>query len=126
MYECVDEQTYAATAARKRKEARDFIDADIDPDLNDVDRAAYGMEHEFELEDELSVVKAPARGPEEEEKSAQPSPPPLRHEVSQHEVSQFVRGLLLNQILKLVADYKINWFSASPFSFCFCVRRCLP
>ena len=101
MYECVEEQTYDSIAARKRKEARDFIDADIDPDVDDVNHAAYGMEREFELEDELSVVKAPARGPEEEEKSARPSPPPLRHEVSQHEVSQFVRGVLLNQILKL-------------------------
>ena len=87
VYECIDEQTYAAIAARNRKDARNFIDADIDPDIDDVDQAAYGMEREFEIEDELSAVKAPARGPEEEDKSARPSPPPLRHEVSQHEVS---------------------------------------
>ena len=50
IYETVDEQTYAEIAARKRKEARDFIDN------KDVDEGD-AMEHEFELEDELSLVR---------------------------------------------------------------------
>lgn len=61
VYECVDEQTYAAIAARKRKEARDFIDADGEDDDDDNDAGEYAMEREFELEDELSVVKAGLR-----------------------------------------------------------------
>lgn len=57
VYECVDEETYAAIAARKRKEAREFIDATDDHDADD----ALPLEREFELEDQLSVVKAGLR-----------------------------------------------------------------
>ena len=50
IYETVDEATYAAIAAQKRKEARDFIAS------NDYDEH-YGMEEEFDMEDQLSVVR---------------------------------------------------------------------
>lgn len=53
VYETVDEQTYAAIAAQKRKEARDFIAA---PEDGDVDDEGAAMELEFEMEDQLSVV----------------------------------------------------------------------
>lgn len=57
IYECVDEHTYAVIAAHERKEARDFIDADGEDDEDDDDTGEYAMERDFELEDELSVVK---------------------------------------------------------------------
>lgn len=57
IYETVDEQTYAAISARKRKEARDFIDVGDGVADDDVAGAA-AMELEFEEEDELSLVRA--------------------------------------------------------------------
>lgn len=61
VYECVDEETYAAIAARKRKEARDFIDRAGDGAADDEDAPEHALEREFELEDELSVVRAGLR-----------------------------------------------------------------
>lgn len=58
VYETVDDQTYAAIAAQKRKEARDFIAA---PDAANLDEDDAAMELEFQMEDELSVV-VPERG----------------------------------------------------------------
>lgn len=58
IYETVDDQTYAAIAAQKRKEAREFIAA---PDADNPDDNDAAMELEFQMEDELSVV-VPERG----------------------------------------------------------------
>lgn len=58
IYETVDDQTYAAIAAQKRKEAREFIAA---PDVDNPDDNDAAMELEFQMEDELSVV-VPERG----------------------------------------------------------------
>lgn len=52
IFETVDDQTYAAIAAKMRKEARDFIAA---PDDGGADEDGEAMELEFEMEDELSV-----------------------------------------------------------------------
>lgn len=54
VFEKVDEQTYAAIAAQRRKEARDFI-ATGDDDQADEDGGA-AMEVEFEMEDDFSVM----------------------------------------------------------------------
>eukprot|EP00177_Eucheuma_denticulatum_P001429 GFKZ01002578.1.p1 GENE.GFKZ01002578.1~~GFKZ01002578.1.p1 ORF type:complete len:1531 (+),score=264.94 GFKZ01002578.1:285-4877(+) len=71
VFETVDEQTYAAIAAQKRKEARDFI-ADRDDDGMDDDADDYAMEREFELEDEMSVVRANQEGRKRKRVSAAP------------------------------------------------------
>lgn len=52
IYETVDEATYAAIAAQKRKEAREFIASSNHHDDD------YVMEQEFEMEDELSLVRS--------------------------------------------------------------------
>lgn len=70
VYETVDEQTYAAIAAQKRKEARDFIAGDMD-EVDD-DAGDYAMEREFELEDELSLVRASREGRKRKRVSAAP------------------------------------------------------
>lgn len=71
VYETVDEQTYAAIAAQKRKEAREFIAGGAD-DADDDDADDYAMEREFELEDELSVVRASREGRKRKRVSAAP------------------------------------------------------
>lgn len=69
IYETVDEHTYAEIAARKRKEARDFIAG------NDYHQEADAMEAEFDMEDEMSMVRA-----ERDRKRKRTSAPRVRRE----------------------------------------------
>lgn len=81
IYETVDEQTYAAIAAQKRKEARDFIAA---PDDGMPDEDGAAMELEFEMEDEMSVVG----NQKDRKRRRNPTPrAPKRHETPTKRVS---------------------------------------